>query len=104
MKAQKEVALAMGEAVEARCEAVVAREVAKGVEDVAAVAVDDAYDIDLQVGFKILRQALLQIAPDFNIEALDALVTMDMINAIVLEAKAKHGPGQANVDGMSSTI
>lgn len=93
IEAQKELALAKGNVVETHQEAAAVREVAKVVEDMAAVAADDAQDIGLQAGFKILRWALLQITPDFDVEALDALLTMDMINIIMLEAEAKIGPG-----------
>lgn len=92
-KARKKVALTIGEAAEARREAVAAREVAKVVKDMAVATADDAQDIGLQAGFKVLRQALLQIAPHFGVKALDTLVTMDMINTAILEAKAEHRPG-----------
>lgn len=87
----------MGEAVEARREAVVARESTKAAEDVATAAVDDAQDIGLQAGFKTLCQALLQMAPDFDVEALDTPVTMDVINALVSKAEAEIAKGMGSI-------
>lgn len=93
----------MGDAAKARHEAIAVRELAKAAKDVAAAAADDTQDISLQVGFKTLCQALLQMAFDFDVEALDVLVTMDVINTAVLEAKAEIKPGQMSTKGTSPT-
>lgn len=98
-EARKETVLARDEAAEAYCEAEDAREVAKAAEDVAAVVANDAQDIGMQASFKVLRQALLHMAPDFDVEAMDALVNMDMINTAVLEAKVEIGPSRVNAKG-----
>lgn len=39
------------------------------------------------------------MAPDFDVETLDALVTIDVINAAILEAEAKIEPGRVNIKG-----
>lgn len=92
-KARKEVVLAKDKVVEARYRAIAAKDAARATEDVAATIANDAQDIGLQVGFKVLCQALLQIALNFNIDALDMLVIMKMVDVVVLEAEAKHEVG-----------
>lgn len=77
---------------------------AKGAKDVVVAATYDAQDIGLQVGFKILHQALLQMAPNFDVEALDALVNMDVINAAMLKAEAEIRPSWVNVKGKSPIV
>lgn len=37
--------------------------------------------------------------PNYDIEVLDALVTIGMVDAAVLEAEAKHKAGQADING-----
>lgn len=39
------------------------------------------------------------MAPDFDIKALDALVTMHVINVVVLEAEVEIRPDQVNIGG-----
>lgn len=95
----KEAALVEDKVAKAHRVAVIAREVARTTKDVATTTANNAQDIGLQVNFKVLRQALLQMAPDFNVEALDALVTMKMVDAIVLEAKVEHEAGRVVVGG-----
>lgn len=94
---------AKSETVKACYEAAAAREVAKAAEDIVVAAADEAQDIGLQAGFKILCRVLLQMALDFDVKVLDALVIMDMINVVVLEAKAEIGPGQVNTKGKGPT-
>lgn len=93
--AQKEAAIAKDKVAKALQEAAFAKEVAKAAKDIASAAADDAQDIGIQAGFKSLRRALLQMAPDFNVDSIDALVTMDVIHATILEAEAEIGPSRA---------
>lgn len=90
IKVRKEVTLVKDNANEVLHEAATAREVVKAMEDVAATAADDAWDIGLQANFKVLHQALFQIVLNFDVEALDVLITIGMVDAAMLEAKAKH--------------
>lgn len=53
-------------------------------------AANDTQDIILQADFKVLHQALLLIVPGFDVEALVALVTIEMVDAVVLNTKAEY--------------
>lgn len=66
------------EVAEARQKAMVAK-------DVAMATTYKVYEI----GLKVLRQVLLQLKPGFNIESLDAFVTIEIVDATILEAKAE---------------
>lgn len=92
-EACKEAAFARDEVTEAHRGPMAAREATKAAEDTATTAADDAQDVGLQAGFKVLRQALLQIVPSFDVKALDVLVTLEMVDAIILEAEAEHEAG-----------
>lgn len=74
-----------------------ARREAKGAmrstKDAMASAVDNAQDVGRQAGFKVLHQALTQVAPDFDIDALDTVVTPKMMVVVVAKAEAKQEVG-----------
>lgn len=48
--------------------------------------------------------ALLHIVLDFDVEAMDALVNMDVINTTVSEAEAKIGLGWVNTGGKGPIV
>lgn len=82
VEAQKEVALAKEEVMKAQREMTIAK-------DVAAAITDKAQKISLQTNFKILRQSLLLLKLSFNVQALDALIDTDVVNATILEVEAE---------------
>lgn len=55
----------------------------------AIATTDKAQGITIQVGFKVFRQLLLQLNLDFNIQALEALVTIEVMDAALIEAEAE---------------
>lgn len=69
------------------------REAMNAAEDVVAVAADDAHDIGLQASFKVIRPTLLYVAPEFDVDALDALVTTGMVDAAMLEVETEYEAG-----------
>lgn len=76
------------ELAEAHQEVAVAKEAAKAVDDAAKIAANIAQDGSLQASFKVLRQALVQVAPSFDIKALDVLVTLEMVDIVMVEVEA----------------
>lgn len=104
-EARHKATLTEGKLAEAYREAEVAREAAKVAEEaarvakdavvvVAAAAADKALDVSLQVGFKILHQALVCVTPDFDVDALDAIITLEMMVVAIAEAEAEQEVGQ----------
>lgn len=94
MLAQSELALVCQEAEVTKEAARAAEDKARAAEDVVVTAVDSAQDIRLQAGFKVLRQALLQIKPGFNIDTLDTLATPDRMIAAIAKADVEQVAGQ----------
>lgn len=90
IEAQKEAALTKDGATKVHHEAAIIREVMRATEDVAAAAANDDRDIGLQASFKVLHLTLLQVPLDFNVDALDVLVTTGTVDAVVLEAEAEQ--------------
>lgn len=86
-EAQKEVVLTKEEVAEAQQKAAVTK-------DVALATTNKAQEIGLKAGFKVLCQMLLQLKLGFNVQTLDELVTTEIVDATILEAKAEHEADQ----------
>lgn len=95
--AQKKAMLAKDKVAEARQEAMTAK-------DVAAATMDEAQEISLQAGFKVLCQVLLQLKPGFNIKSLDALVTIEIVAAAILEAEAECKANQEDLTSQGGGV
>lgn len=54
-----------------------------------AVVADEAQGIDIQAGFKVFCQLLLQLNLSFNIQALKAFITTEVVDATLTKAETK---------------
>lgn len=63
----------------------------------------EAQWVEVQAGFKVLRQLLLQLEPSFNIQSLEALVTPEIVEIVVAKVKAKVAIKQKVEAGKEAT-
>lgn len=59
--------------------------------------IDEVWGLSIQIGFKVFRQLLLQLNPSFDIQALEALVTLETMDATFAKAKDKMATRQERV-------
>lgn len=67
-----------------------ARQDSTATKDVSSAIADEALEISLQASFKVLCPVLLQLELGFNVQTLDELVTIEIVDAAILEVEVEH--------------
>lgn len=96
LEAQKEATDAKEIATEAQWEGAATNEAATSI-------VNEAQRISIQADFKVLHQLLFQHDSDFNIQALEAFVTTEVVDGALVKVKAEVEVDQGDVAGEGAT-